>query len=144
MKTTLKSIGFLVLLTIIVVGACKKEENTVTPAPIINLFTDNSTYIPLDDIVFTIQNESQNSIKYASCENGSSFDFEIEKREGGEWVSYGSNICPDFSWIEIPANSFQVDSLSADMLDKGDYRIKMQLIIESNNTLQYSNIFNIK
>jgi len=137
--------GIVTILTFLIIAtACKKEEETIVSTPPILLITDNTTYIPLDVITFTIQNETENSIQYAACGNSINFDYEVEKRDGGEWVSVGGFVCPGFSWVEIPANSIQTDTLSANALDKGDYRIKMQLIIESNSTIMYSNLFNLK
>jgi len=141
----MKTFGILTILAIFVFAtACNEEEETITPAKTVILSTDNSTYIHIDDIVFTIYNETSNSVNHGICQNSFDFDYEIEKKEGNQWISLDTITCSGFAWTELTANSTNSDTLSANLLDAGDYRIKMKFIIQSNNTALYSNLFNIK
>lgn len=141
----MKTFGITAIMAIFIfVTACNEDEETITPSTVVILSTDNSTYIHLDNIIFTIYNETPNSVNHGICQNSFDFDYEIEKKEGNQWVSLDTITCSGFSWTELSANSTNSDTVSANLLDEGDYRIKMKFIIESNNTALYSNLFNVK
>ncbi len=141
-----KSIGTIAILAFFVVlVSCKKEEEkTSEPDPIVTVYTDNTTYVNLDNIVFTIENKTPNTINYTICGFSHILDYEIQKRIDSEWVTSAAPTCPDFTWVDLEVNTKISDTISASNLDKGDYRFKMKLIIESNSTIMYSNIFNLK
>jgi hypothetical protein len=144
MKT--KSIGIIaVLVFAMMITSCKKEEEkTNTPEPTVNVYTDNNTYIDLDDIVVTLKNETPDTIRYGACNFSNVFDLQIEKKTDTAWTAVFSTLCVDYIWANLPGNLKISDTISADVIDPGDYRIKMKLIVNSNNTVLYSDEFNKK
>ena len=127
----------------IIVSSCDKEDETTnTPEPTVIFFTDNTSYVDLDNIVFTIKNETPDTVKYGACAFSDVLDIEIQKKTDSAWVTTNSTLCLDYMWANLAANSQISDTISADMLEQGDYRIKSKLIVGSNNTVLYSGEFN--
>ncbi len=130
----------------IIISSCDKEEKetTTAPEPTVIVFTDNTSYIDHDNIVFTIKNETQDTVKYGACAFSNILDIEIQKKTDSAWVTTNATLCLDYIWADLAAHSQVSDTISADILELGDYRIKSKLIVGSNNTVLYSGEFNKK
>lgn len=142
----MKTFGIIAILAIFsIISSCNKEdETTVVSVPTVVLFTDNASYVDIDNIVLTIKNETNDSIKYGACGFSNIFDKEIQKKTDTGWITSDFTLCIDYVWADLAANSQVNDTISAALLDEGDYRIKMKSIVASNNTVLYSGEFNKK
>ena len=142
----LKTYVVIVILALFgILSSCKKEEETITaPEPTVVVYTDNTTYIDADNIVLTLKNGIADTIKYGACAFSNDLDLSIEKKTDTAWTTVSATLCIDYYWANLAGNSQVSDTINANILDQGDYRIKMKLIIGSNNTVLYSGEFNKK
>src|SRR5262245_25284337 len=103
--------------------SCDNEKNFTEK---VQIKTDKSSYMDLQDIVITINNNSDEQLEFFIC-NGKQFPtYELQKFDG-QWETIAASICnglTSYCCGTMKIGETKRDTLVSNWLDDGIYRFK--------------------
>lgn len=123
---------------------CERNETVEIPdKKYVELNTDKNSYLNLQDIAFNLCNNSHDNLSYLGCWFSNSPVIELEKYINEEWVVEHYTLCVEYSWHQLHSGQEIADTIRSNWFDTGSYRMKCNLMIDSLETIVYSNVFEI-
>jgi hypothetical protein len=125
----------------VMILSCDKEHIV---AEKVQVRTDKSNYMDLQDIIITINNNSDELLQFYVC-NGKQFPTYELQIYNEQWTTIAASICNGFSSYccgLMKIGETKRDTLISNWLDKGKYRFKYSFGTGNSKTF-YSNQFNV-